>query len=392
MLEWLIIGGGIHGTYLANLLVHGAGVAPDDIRIIDPHDHLLHVWRRHTRNCGMAYLRSPVTHNIDLHILSIHRFAKTEAGKPLADFIPPYYRPSLELFQTHCDSVIRERKLDALHRRATATALKSIPDGIATETDTGRFESRRVILAPGMSDVTYLPPWAEELRRQDAPVAHVFDLDFKRRHLAAANSIAVVGGGITAVQLAIALHRETDARVSLIARHGIRKNNLDFDPCWIGPKCLKTFLRTEYPKRRIIVDEARNRGTVPEETAAALDRNLDGDRLTWIRGSIRSARFDGGGILLETSAGLHRAEQVVLATGFDSRRPGGALTDQIIDAFGLPTAGRGFPVLDRFFRWHSRIFVSGGLAELQGGPCSRNIVGARNTGRAILAYLRSPDT
>ena len=29
MLDWLIVGGGVHGTHLSNILIHKFGVAPD---------------------------------------------------------------------------------------------------------------------------------------------------------------------------------------------------------------------------------------------------------------------------------------------------------------------------------------------------------------------------
>ena len=103
LLQWLIIGGGIHGTFLANLLVNQLGVDRDDLRVLDPHDTLLATWSRNTANCGMHYLRSPAAHNIDLHVLSLYRYARSPAGKPFRDFIPPYNRPSLELFRRHCD-------------------------------------------------------------------------------------------------------------------------------------------------------------------------------------------------------------------------------------------------------------------------------------------------
>jgi len=36
MLDWLIVGGGVHGTHLSRVLVGAAGVQPDKIRVLDP--------------------------------------------------------------------------------------------------------------------------------------------------------------------------------------------------------------------------------------------------------------------------------------------------------------------------------------------------------------------
>jgi hypothetical protein len=44
MLDWLIIGGGIQGTTLANYLIHRYGAHAEHVRILDPHPHLLAQW------------------------------------------------------------------------------------------------------------------------------------------------------------------------------------------------------------------------------------------------------------------------------------------------------------------------------------------------------------
>jgi uncharacterized NAD(P)/FAD-binding protein YdhS len=73
MLELLIIGGGIHGVHLAHCLLQQTHMTHDDIRILDPHEELLHEWRRCARNCGMKYLRSSSVHHIDIHPFSLRR-------------------------------------------------------------------------------------------------------------------------------------------------------------------------------------------------------------------------------------------------------------------------------------------------------------------------------
>ena len=36
-LDWLIVGGGVHGTILSHALVHRGGVSPACLRVLDPH-------------------------------------------------------------------------------------------------------------------------------------------------------------------------------------------------------------------------------------------------------------------------------------------------------------------------------------------------------------------
>ena len=81
MIAWLIIGGGIHGTYLSHLLVNQVGLDRNEVRVLDPHQTPLATWNRNATNCGMRYLRSPATHNIDIPVLSLYRFARSPAVK-----------------------------------------------------------------------------------------------------------------------------------------------------------------------------------------------------------------------------------------------------------------------------------------------------------------------
>lgn len=129
MLDWLIIGGGIHGTHLAHALTHGLGIPPDAVRILDPNDRLLAAWSRRTANTGMRYLRSPRVHHIDIDPRSLEHFAQTQGDEPSDLWIDPYYRPSYALFQNHFQYVIDTYQLDRLHIRGQAMALHRVEGG-----------------------------------------------------------------------------------------------------------------------------------------------------------------------------------------------------------------------------------------------------------------------
>ena len=83
-------------------------------------------------------------------------------------------------------------------------------------------------------------------------------------------------------------------------------------------------------------------------------------------------------------------DRVLLATGFESARPGGPMIDHLVRSESLPCAGCGYPIVDACLRWHPRIFVTGPLAELELGPVSRNIAGARRAGDRIVEALSPP--
>jgi hypothetical protein len=387
MKEWLIVGGGIHGTYLATLLVHQPDLSPEEVSILDPHDELLAAWQRMTANCGMRFLRSPVTHNLDIPILSIHRFAKTPAGRPFASFIPPYNRPSLALFREHCRHVIAQNGLARRHVKGRALRLRQEGTGFIVETTGAPLRTRRVLLAIGMSEQRCWPPWALHLRRRRAPIDHVFAPDFRRDQAVRDGSTLVVGGGITAVQTALAISAAPKADVTLIARSALQESQFDFNPCWIGPKCLRRFYRQDYDTRRATIDAARLPGSLPGEVLQEFSVALGEKRLGFRQAVVRDASFQNGAIRLQTEKGLLHAGRIVLATGFRPERPGGRFIDRLIEDFGLPCNFCGYPIVGEDLQWGRNIYVTGPLAELQIGPCARNIVGARNAGRQLLAAL-----
>ena len=389
MIAWLIIGGGIHGTYLSHLLVNKVGLNRDEVRVLDPHQTPLASWNRNATNCGMRFLRSPATHNIDIPVLSLYRFAQSPAVKERADFIPPYNRPSLSLFQRHCAHVIRHFRLEELRITGRALALhEHNRRSLTAETSVGSIAARNVMLAMGLGEQPYWPSWARRLQQAGSRIDHVFDRRFRTADIPeSTESVVVVGGGLSAVQTALMLTKRLAGTVRLLSQHDLYESQYDFDPCWIGPKCLREFYRQDYGSRRATVDRARVGGSLPGEIFEELRTALDTTGLHFQKSRIRSAVPDGNRIRLHTDTGTVWADTVVLATGFLTIRPGGDFIDQVIEELGLQCGPCGFPIIGEDLRWAANIFVTGPLAELQLGPCARNIIGARNAGRHLLKAL-----
>ncbi len=389
MIAWLIIGGGIHGTYLSHLLVNQVGLDRNEVCVLDPHQAPLATWNRNATNCGMRYLRSPATHNIDIPVLSLYRFARSSDVKEIADFIPPYNRPSLLLFQKHCEHVIRHYRLEEFRIVGRALALhKNNPHSLTAETSVGSIAARNVILAMGLGEQPYWPSWARRLQQAGSRIGHVFDYGFRTADIPeSTEGVIVVGGGLSAVQTALMLSKRLAGRVRLLSQHDLYESQYDFDPCWIGPKCLRKFYRQDYGSRRATVDRARVGGSLPCEIFEEFRTALDTTDLHFQKSRIRSAVPDGNRIRLDTDTGTVWADTVVLATGFLTNRPGGDFIDQVIEEFGLQCGSCGFPIIGEDLRWAANIFVTGPLAELQLGPCARNIIGARNAGRHLLKVL-----
>lgn len=358
MLDWLIIGGGIHGTALSLTLTNRYKFA--QVRVLDPHDDPLKLWNQFTHNTGMAFLRSPGVHHLHYDPWSMRTFNETRRGKPLAAPIPKYERPTLDSFRAHTDYLFERYGLGSLRMTGRAESLHRLNEGWRVETDQGGIEARHILLAIGSSEQPYLP--------DDAPphARHIFAPDFNRDDLSNWGQAVVVGGGISAAQLALTLAAQQPGTVTLSMRHAVRVHDFDSDPCWVTSLCLKDFhsLR-DYDARRAMIQQARNRGSMPPDVASALKSAVE-------HGDVRLVQD-------EPVTG----DVMIYATGFEPKRPGGALIDNLIQAYDLPVAACGYPIVDERLCWMDGLTVTGPLAELELGPVARNIIGARLAGERL---------
>lgn len=410
VLDCLILGGGVHGTYLSRLLIEEGGIAKDRLRVLDPHESPLARWRECTEATGMEFLRSAAVHHLGSGAGELHQFARRHAREPWAKFRGPAARPTLDLWNRHAAERIAALGLSDLRLRGVATGLTRRGRRFVVETDRGTIAARNVVLALG-SHGPRRPVWARSLESAGGEVRHLYDPGFRRgADQGGSGRRAIVGAGIAGAQAALALAREGEAgRLVLVSRMPITVFPYDVDPCWMGPKCMEGFSRIpDLGARRREIRKARKSGTMPSEIAADLRRAIDRREIELVRGEVSGAEMAaaaGGGAIeltVETDTGgtTLLVDRLLLATGFSPERPGGAWLDRAIADLGLACAPCGFPIVDRRLAWReearsraespgSNLFVSGPLAELETGPVARNVLGARLAGRQILAALRA---
>ena len=194
---------------------------------------------------------------------------------------------------------------------------------------------------------------------------------------------------MSAGQVALRLLAEGH-RVHLIARHPLRQRQFDSDPGWLGPRYMTRFSNEcSLEKRRSMISEARHRGSMPRDVRRSLRRAIDRGRIRWHETDVDSLAPFGDRVNLHLATGEDvDVDRVLLATGFRHPRPGGRLVDDLMEAQSLPYAPCGYPVTDAALRWHPRVYVTGPLAELELGPVSRNIAGARRAADRVVGVLR----
>lgn len=386
-LDWLIIGGGIHGVHIAARLIGEADVDPNRLRIVDPGDRLLDRWRTCTATTGMTHLRSPSVHNLDLNPWSMMQFAGRRKHRKSGLFALPFNRPTLGFFNDHCDHVIKAFGLDNLHIRARATTCVVGCDSVVVGLSTGtEVSASNVVLAIGAGEQPHWPDWAPS---GDSRVHHIFAPEFDGWP-SGTETVAVVGGGISAAQVGLRLAEEGH-EVHLVSRHGLREHQFDSEPGWLGPKFMTGFRQEkDVDKRRSIITSARHKGSVPPNVRRSLNAALEREDLCWHEGGVDGLKSHDSTLTLQLTNGTElEVERVLMATGFEGHRPGGSLIDQLVESASLPCASCGYPIVDRSLRWHPRVYVSGPLAELELGPTSRNISGARRAAERLVAAVRS---
>ena len=385
--EWLIVGGGIHGVHLAARLIAEAGVPRDRVTIADPAEKLLSRWHSCTDVTGMRFLRSPAVHHLDLHHASLKHFADEKRMRKSDSFTEPYGRPALHLFNQHSAHLIDSLGLDTIHRQDRVVSCKPHRSGVLVKlAEEGWVETQNVLLAIGTSEQPSWPSWA--LRGHNR-VHHVFEPGFQGWPTGEKERVAVVGGGISAVQIALRLAGEGHS-VRLVTRHEFRVHQFDSDPGWLGPRVRIDFdKQRQTSRRREIITEARHRGSIPPDVSAALRHALREEKIIWDQQSIEELIPDDELLGVRFADGrVIGADRVLLATGFAARRPGGRMINELIRYADLPCAECGYPIIDKALRWHKNIRVTGPLADLEIGPISRNIAGARAAGDRIVSTVK----
>jgi hypothetical protein len=173
----------------------------------------------------------------------------------------------------------------------------------------------------------------------------------------------------------------------LLTRHPLRQHQLDSDPGWIGPKYQANFQQLpDYTQRRAIIQQARHRGSVPPEVAVQVRRAVKAETLRLVQAAVADVHQDDQGqirLILADGADTLTSDGVILATGFDPQRPGGAWLDAAVAEWELPVAPCGYPIVNAALCWADGLSVLGPLAELEIGPVARNITGARQAAERI---------
>lgn len=260
-----IIGAGIQGITLALRLLE-KGIR--DFCLIDPEEPLSN-WKRMTGRTGMGYLRSPGSHHPGPKHNSLFSYApipEKNANSSGQLYYPPYFRPNLQLFNSFCEALIHQNKINDHLVNAKVLSIERANNQTGKEhtgyvlytNDSAAVYADSVVLAQGWTELNI--PYPEI----DGRSAHIFSADFTKLKLEKNKRILILGAGLSAVQKALHLAGQ-GYDVSLASRRELKAHLFDSDPCLIGPKCgigFKNLAEDVKLRKRFIADHSYP-GTVP---------------------------------------------------------------------------------------------------------------------------------
>jgi FAD-NAD(P)-binding len=372
----VLVGAGPHALTVAAYLRR----ADPGLRLVvaDP-DGWLHRWRRQFAALALDRLRSACVHHPDPDPYALLRHAR-DTGRDTELYGDPQC-PGTELFDDFCAGLVRDLDLDRALVREPVRELRQRPGGGVT-VRIGRSEVRARLAVLATNPVrSRVPRWARVRdERLAAPqVAHSDTVDL-RRSPGRGERVLVVGGGLTAAQLAVHASR-VGAHTTLLSRSPLRARTFDTTPEWLG-RALPALHAEPDPRRRFATIAAARRGTVPppmldllRELAARGRLELArGERLSVVPGPAPGVRADGR---------LWTVDRLWLGTGHDLDWRFEPLLASLARRHPVRSV-RGLPVLDPALCWPGTdVHVVGGLAALGIGPAARNVTGARMAAERI---------
>ncbi len=379
----VVVGAGPHALTICVYLLAACPDWHDRLTVIDP-DGWIASWNARFARLGITVLRSPCVHHPDPNPYALTDFARHRAHDLIGDF----RAPTTSLFAAFCDTLIRVHRLASLHRCGQVTAIRPGVDGAPSRvelTSGCHLNADHVVIAT--NPVTpRLPPWATVHRATRTPltgvVRHAETIDITDAN--PGQQIVVVGGGLTAAQLALGAS-QAGAYVTLLTPGPLRASVTDIDPTWLGPHQLRPyFAEPDWEHRAERYHQAR-RGTIPpawiaDLRHAATTGSLDLREST----TVTAVHLTGRTATLSTTAGPITADHVWLATGWDhhTRR------DPLLAPLAPAVTRSGLPIIDTALRVPgTAIHLMGAAAALQIGAAAPNLAGARIAAERLVTEL-----
>ena len=391
-IDLAIIGAGPHALTLVAHLLQKRQTMKGKIVVFDPSGTWISSWKQQFAALEIPHLRSPAVHHPHPNPFALRKFSESRSE----ELFPPYDLPGTHLFEDFCEDVITSYQLQEQVVPLAITSVKPSfghfrPQFQLLLEDGQMVTARRVVLATGSGKI-HIPDWVNQISSPypEHKLCHSQTVDLRKLQLKS-QRVLIVGGGLTSGHLAVgAIAR--GAKVNLMMRRHLSEKLFDAEPGWLGPKYLKGFFEGDWEQRWMMIQQARNGGSMTPAIATQLRKEHH-------RGNIRidencqivKAEWLSHNWQVECSDGhIFECDYIWLATGTKFDVTTEPLLQDILTAYPIQIV-KGLPVLDSYLRWPGcELFIMGGLAALQVGPTARNLSGARMACEKIVPAIVKP--
>jgi hypothetical protein len=380
------------GPQSLTLLAYLSRYRPDLLErtvVLDPEPWLAR-WDRQFAAYAIPQLRSACVHHPHPSPYGLIRYARAHGRT--GEFAGAIGRPSTTLFRDFCTALIDAHGLEQRRIAVRAVDLATHRDSASLTTSTGdRITARRVVLATNPARPV-VPSWLGQARalHPGAPGLLLARDWHEGSEPAARGDVVVVGGGLTAAQIAAAHVRRGEA-VTWITRSALRERDLDIEAPWLGPALARYLQRSDPRARAAMARKARGGGSIPPQERAELRALIDSGQIRHLQAPVEQVRAARGGWAVQVRhQGLCRtlhASRVVCATGSAATVRDEPLLRRCRREWPAVKAA-GLPALEQDLRWPgTAVHVMGALAMLGVGPACRTVIGARMAAERIVGPM-----
>ena len=372
------------------------------ICVVDPKEGWLKSWHQRFKTLEIKWLRSPAGAHPDVFdMYSLLAFA-VRSQRQSTDFLDsgalnPDLRslpeagsglwnlPSNELFEDFCYDLA-----DCLPHtfiQGEAASLQGEDGNFTLMLVDGReLTAKAVVLALGVPGPQASPPALADL-----PHHLMFHSDFecgsRLEELSTKKHLLVIGGGLTAVQVA-QLSLKKGCQVVLASRRPLTTRHFDINETWFDRRKAHRhhyqFFQKPLEERLKHIKAARGGGSVPPIYMEEIRRAEEMGRLECKVGEVQLVSVKADSVDVMMDGQVRTFDLIVNACG---HRPDCKQLPLIADLFRTSPVELvgGFPRLSQDLQWGNfkQLFVIGALASLEVGPDAGNLMGLRRAAQIV---------
>ena len=322
-------------------------------------------------------------------IRALHGLGQTQVGL--------WKLPSTSLFEDFCADLAKKLPHDYIQGHAAELTFKqqdedddeSSTEYTVTLADGTEITATSVVLALGPTGTPVVPTKISSVPCDQLIPWNRMQEKLQPHH----KKVLVVGGGLTAVQVAQHCLRQ-GKEVILSSKRPLVERHFDIDTCWFDRRSANLHISEFYHQpetdRLAALKSVRGGGSIPPMYMKDVRKWQARGKLTLVHGvepEYLGSTGDNGKVKLSMGSDEELAvDCIVMACGIKPESTANPFVQSIQDKIPIKMTG-GFPNVSVDLEWRKNLFVVGALAGLNVGPGSGNIMGARRAASIVANTL-----